>query len=168
MSFKQVSIQMFRFFFQKMMFYKALTAACFILTPILLGSLTGFLFRPDGHWFNKLIKPSFNPPGWLFAPVWTTLYALMGYASYRIWTLRATNEVDSAMMLYGVQLVVNMMFTPAFFGFHKLLLVKYKFFSSYRMRMQIVFQTCHCVFCSVGRNYDAKKLSDCFLFFRPI
>ncbi|XP_063711443.1 tryptophan-rich protein TspO-like [Symsagittifera roscoffensis] len=105
-----------------MMFYKALTAACFILTPILLGSLTGFLFRPDGHWFNKLIKPSFNPPGWLFAPVWTTLYALMGYASYRIWTLRATNEVDSAMTLYGVQLVVNMMFTPAFFGFHKLLL----------------------------------------------
>jgi tryptophan-rich sensory protein len=55
----------------------------------------------------------FNPPGWVFGPVWTILYGLIGIAGWRIWRLAPKS---SAMMLWGAQMVLNWLWSPAFFG----------------------------------------------------
>ena len=92
--------------------------------PVIGGMTNGFLFGPKREnkedWYNKLVKPPCNPPGWVFGPVWTTLYGMMGYASYRILSLRETSDVSMALTAYGVQLALNMSWTPVFFGMHRI------------------------------------------------
>ncbi|MFB6232614.1 MAG: TspO/MBR family protein [Salinibacter sp.] len=68
-------------------------------------------------WYPTLTKPSFTPPNWVFAPVWTVMYALMGIAAFLIWrcdTGRA--RVRSALVAFGVQLLLNGGWSFAFFG----------------------------------------------------
>ncbi|XP_063711442.1 protein CrtK-like [Symsagittifera roscoffensis] len=92
--------------------------------PIACGSLNGIFFGPNRHnkddYYNKLLKPPFQPPGWIFGPVWTTLYGMMGYASYRILSLDGKADISTAMTAYGVQFALNMSWTPVFFGWHKM------------------------------------------------
>ena len=57
----------------------------FLLVVVGGGALIGLLTPPDA-WFQQLNKPAFNPPGWLFGPVWTVLYILIALAGWRIWT----------------------------------------------------------------------------------
>ena len=105
-------------------------AAGLTVAPIAGGFLSGFLFssrRPDqtDDWYkDQLVKPSFTPPGWVFGPVWTTLYGLMGYASYRV-VAQGSNGRDVAIPLgaYALQLALNFTWTPVFFVSHKLFLV---------------------------------------------
>lgn len=68
-------------------------------------------------WYPTLTKPSFTPPGWLFAPVWTVLYALMGIAAFLVWR-KSTEDTASqkALVLFGIQLVLNGTWSFAFFG----------------------------------------------------
>lgn len=67
------------------------------------------------------MKPSFNPPGWIFGPVWTTLYALMGVSFYRIWKLGVKKKrVRQATTLFGIQLALNTLWSIIFFGLHSL------------------------------------------------
>ncbi len=72
---------------------------------------------PPGDWYMTIEKPSWNPPGWVFGPVWTFLYFAMATAAWRVWR---KNGWALAMALYGVQLVFNAAWTPVFFGAHQI------------------------------------------------
>lgn len=89
-----------------------LTYAVFIILVVTAGLVSGLGNMP-GDWYASLQKPFFNPPAWLFGPVWTTLYVLIGIAGARIW-MRAPKS--AAMQLWFAQLAVNVLWSPAFFG----------------------------------------------------
>lgn len=68
-------------------------------------------------WYTTLIKPSFNPPNWVFGPVWTLLFIMMAYAVYRIWqTETQTPGRTRALLAFYVQLALNAAWSAAFFG----------------------------------------------------
>lgn len=75
---------------------------------------------PPGEWFASLAKPSWNPPSWLFAPVWTTLYAMIAAAGWLAWRgapgRRAARVIGIA---WSVQMILNAAWTPLFFGLHR-------------------------------------------------
>ncbi|MBV9842426.1 MAG: tryptophan-rich sensory protein [Sphingomonadaceae bacterium] len=73
----------------------------------------------DNAWYAHLIKPGFTPPGWVFALVWTILYVLMGFAITLIVTARGAPGRIAAIALFAVQLVVNLAWSPLFFGAHR-------------------------------------------------
>ncbi len=75
------------------------------------GSLIGTNNIP-GEWYANLNKPAFNPPNWIFGPVWTVLYIMIGIAGWRIWRLRRTG---GAMTAWWVQLGFNFLWSPVFF-----------------------------------------------------
>lgn len=81
-----------------------------------LGSLATFANIPT--WYAGLSKPVFNPPNWVFGPVWTLLYALMGISLYLMWTSISKKSKRSAFTFFGAQLVLNALWSLAFFGLH--------------------------------------------------
>jgi tryptophan-rich sensory protein len=91
---------------------KILSYILFIGFVVGAGLLAGLTNMP-GDWYQSLQKPFFNPPSWLFGPVWTTLYVLIGVAGARIWQ-RAPKS--AAMQLWFAQMAFNLMWSPAFFG----------------------------------------------------
>jgi benzodiazapine receptor len=88
----------------------------FLLLAFIAAAI-GSLAMPD-TWYASLAKPPFNPPNWIFAPVWTVLYLLMAGAAWRVY-LRT--GVSSALVLWGAQLVANAAWSPLFFGMHSIL-----------------------------------------------
>jgi len=73
-------------------------------------------------WYVTLNKPFFIPPNWLFAPVWLTLYTLMGISLFLIWRQGYHHpQVKIALAIFGVQLILNTFWSIAFFGFRSLL-----------------------------------------------
>ena len=71
-------------------------------------------------WYVGLIKPSFNPPDAVFGPVWTTLYVLMALAAWRVWRAGPANgRRRRALVLYGVQLLLNLAWSVIFFGLRR-------------------------------------------------
>ena len=75
----------------------------------------GGLFGP-GEWYARLRKPSWNPPNWIFGPVWTTLYIMMAVAAWRIWRFGGNGSRRKALGFFFVQLCLNVIWTPLFFG----------------------------------------------------
>ncbi len=73
-----------------------------------------------GTWYTTLQKPSFNPPGWLFAPVWTTLYVLMAIAAWRIWRRPGSQARRMALALFAAQLGFNLLWSVVFFGLREI------------------------------------------------
>lgn len=69
-------------------------------------------------WYAALEKPLLNPPSWIFGPVWTTLYVLMGISLYLVWTAKSKNSKQNAYLLFGTQLILNSLWSIVFFGFH--------------------------------------------------
>lgn len=71
-------------------------------------------------WYAALEKPFFSPPNWVFGPVWTLLYTLMGIAVAIIWESKRGNKRDHALAWFGTQLALNAVWTPIFFGAQRL------------------------------------------------
>ena len=67
-------------------------------------------------WYAGLNKPPWNPPNWIFGPVWTVLYALMDVAAWMVWRRAGTQGSSTALILFGVQLMLNVLWSVFFFG----------------------------------------------------
>jgi translocator protein len=79
-----------------------------------------FTMPAVGGWYAGLVKPALNPPGWIFAPVWTTLFALMGVAAFLIFQKRIKNKaVKTALQIFVLQLALNVLWSILFFGLQK-------------------------------------------------
>lgn len=70
-------------------------------------------------WYAALDKPWFNPPNWVFGPVWSTLYLLMGIALWLVWTAKSDASKQRAYIVFGTQLVLNALWSLVFFGLHQ-------------------------------------------------
>ncbi len=83
-----------------------------------IGSI--FTFSSIPAWYSTLAKPGFTPPNWVFAPVWIILYALMGIAVYIVYESKVKNKSlkNMALSLFGIQLVLNAVWSIVFFGMH--------------------------------------------------
>jgi benzodiazapine receptor len=97
----------------------------FTLASLIVGTSATFFTEPNiATWYATLAKPDFNPPNWIFAPVWTALYILMGIAAARVWDER-TKEGHAGLSVelafWGAQLVVNFFWSAIFFSMHLLL-----------------------------------------------
>lgn len=79
------------------------------------AAFTGSYFMP-GEWYASLNKPSWNPPGWVFGPVWSALYTLMAVAAWLVWKRGGFAVQSRTLMPFLVQLVLNAAWTPLFFG----------------------------------------------------
>jgi benzodiazapine receptor len=75
----------------------------------------GSQFTP-GAWYDQLVKPGFTPPDWIFGPVWTILYLMIGMAAWLVWRERGFVGATSALSLFVVQLVLNGLWSFIFFG----------------------------------------------------
>ncbi len=90
-----------------------------LLIPQLAGGLGSF-FTIDSvkGWYLTLEKPMLNPPSWIFGPVWTMLFLLMGYALYLVWTDDSGKSKRLAYWAFGIQMVLNTLWSIIFFGLH--------------------------------------------------
>jgi len=79
---------------------------------------TAVFVSTDG-WFAALIKPSWNPPSWLFGPVWSLLYVMMATAAWLVWREGGWKAQRQALGFFLVQWLFNALWTPLFFGLHQ-------------------------------------------------
>ncbi len=86
----------------------------FLILVVGVGLLIGVTTLP-GAWYAALAKPSFNPPNWIFAPVWTVLYIMIAIAGWRTWT---RHRHGGSMQVWIVQLALNFLWSPTFFAAH--------------------------------------------------
>ncbi len=94
------------------------------------GVIGGFFTSPSiPAWYASLAKPYFNPPNWVFGPVWTILYILMGVAFFLVWRKSGRREgkdgrkskyFNTAAALFGIQLALNALWSIVFFGMHSI------------------------------------------------
>ncbi len=101
---------------------KWITLIVCLALPMVVGLTSGFLTSSEsgGPWFKALQKPSFNPPSWVFGPVWTTLYLLMGVSLFLVYRSPHTSLRQTALIIFGVQLVLNFFWSLIFFRYHQL------------------------------------------------
>jgi benzodiazapine receptor len=85
-------------------------------SSVALVAAFGAQFEP-GAWYSQLQKPDWNPPNWVFGPVWTLLYIGIAAAGWLVW--RETGRVQPALQLWGLQLIANGMWSWLFFGLHQ-------------------------------------------------
>jgi translocator protein len=86
--------------------------AIFIMAVVAIGIFIGFTNLP-GQWYQNLVKPVFNPPNWIFGPVWTILYVMIGFVGARTWLWQRSQP---AMRLWFAQMALNFAWSPLFFG----------------------------------------------------
>lgn len=105
-----------------------------LVAPFLAAAIGGLATsRSISTWYNDLRKPAWNPPSWVFAPVWNGLYLMMGFASWLVWRQRQKaggwfgiggkkerTEIDNALRLYGIHLIFNALWSVIFFGFRRI------------------------------------------------
>jgi tryptophan-rich sensory protein len=99
--------------------------AIVVVICLVVGYVSGMVTRTSiTTWYPTLVKPSFNPPNWIFAPVWTSLYVMMGVAAGFIWNQITTQKVavTKALQIFAIQLVLNALWSYLFFGLHNLML----------------------------------------------
>jgi translocator protein len=91
-------------------------AACIVIC--FLPALVGGLF-PPGEWYAGLTKPALTPPGWVFGPVWTLLYLMMGVSSYLVLGRTSVPGSRAALAIFGLQLLLNGLWSYLFFGLER-------------------------------------------------
>ncbi len=92
--------------------------ACLSL-PLIVGGLSGIATAEGvSGWYQTVQKPSFNPPSWVFGPVWTLLYLLMGAALFFIWNAPKSEWRNLALLFFFAQLTLNFFWSFLFFKFH--------------------------------------------------
>ncbi len=92
-----------------------------VVSCLAIGFLSGQVTRDAiTTWYPTIIKPSFNPPNWLFSPVWSMLYAMMGVSSGLVWAKIDTKQevVKKALLFFAIQLALNALWSYLFFGLH--------------------------------------------------
>ena len=88
-----------------------------IIIPVAVGAISGF-FTATGveSWYQTINKPSWNPPGWIFGPVWTTLYVMRGIALFLVWKSDSSDVLKkTAIALFAIQLILNFFWSFIFF-----------------------------------------------------
>lgn len=89
-----------------------------IILPLSVGAIAGMVTAQSiPEWYAGLNRPSFNPPNWIFAPVWTTLYVLMGISLFLIWRQDVSKERNIAILVFLLQLLLNFAWSFLFFYF---------------------------------------------------
>ncbi len=89
-----------------------------ISIPLIAGFIGSYFTMPAiSNWYADLIKPTLNPPNWIFAPVWTTLYILMGISFFLIWQ-KGKNYLP--LSVFGIQVLLNTTWSILFFGVQRL------------------------------------------------
>ncbi len=92
-----------------------------LFLPLGVGFIAGmFTAKAIPSWYATLNRPSFNPPNWLFGPVWTTLYILLGISLFLIWKQNESKERNIAIVVFLVQLVLNFCWSFIFFYFQQI------------------------------------------------
>lgn len=87
------------------------------MLPCFAAASMGAFFGP-GEWYASLQKPSWNPPGWIFGPVWTVLYTMIAVAAWLVWKRGGWPKQRKPLLIFLAQLVLNALWTPLFFGWH--------------------------------------------------
>jgi translocator protein len=97
----------FKLIISLLLCYGVAAAGSIVTTPAISG------------WYESLQKPYFNPPNWVFGPVWTVLYALMGIALYLVWKKAGKQKKEiKAIQIFAMQLALNFLWSFMFFGLH--------------------------------------------------
>jgi translocator protein len=92
-----------------------------IALPLAFGAIAGmFTAKAIPDWYETLNQPSFNPPNWIFGPVWTVLYILMGISLYLVWQTAPGQERTMAMAAFFIQLLLNFAWSFLFFYFKRI------------------------------------------------
>jgi len=92
-----------------------------ILIPLALGAIAGrFTAQAVPEWFASLNRPSFSPPNWIFGPVWTVLYILLGISLFLIWKQIPSKERNNALWIFSVQMFLNFIWSFVFFYFNQI------------------------------------------------
>jgi benzodiazapine receptor len=108
---------------------KILRIATVIMTCLAVGYISSLVTRENiPTWYADLNKPFFNPPNWVFAPVWTLLYIMMGLAAGLVWNKIDTNEknVKKAFLFFLIQLALNALWSYLFFGLRNPMLASFE------------------------------------------
>lgn len=91
----------------------------FLVFTVGLGTASGYItIGQITGWYATLAKPSFNPPNWIFGPVWTVLYVFMGIAAWRVW--RVAGLFSRPLLLFFAQFALNLAWSQLFFGRHQI------------------------------------------------
>jgi len=93
----------------------------FITGCLLVSGIGGIITATSvGSWYLSIEKPPFNPPNWVFAPVWTTIYVFMAVAGWRVWRKGHDARRHRALIAFGVQLGLNLTWSLLFFGLQRI------------------------------------------------
>lgn len=93
-----------------------LTLISFIILANLIGALGALWTSPNTEWYQTLAKPSFNPPNWIFGPVWTILFSLLGIAFYLVLNAPPSKDKKRGLIVWSIQYILNIFWSYLFFG----------------------------------------------------
>ena len=93
----------------------------FVLACLGAGGLGAVATTPEiDDWYRTVVRPEWSPPNWVFGPVWTTLYVLMGISAWLVWKPAGFRDASSPLLWFAVQLVLNVAWSWIFFGMHQI------------------------------------------------
>lgn len=98
---------------------QALGLLGWLAASFLTGGIGAIASASAGTFYGQLIRPSWAPPAWLFGPVWSVLYVLMGVAAWLVWREHGFRGAATALKLFGAQLLANALWTWLFFVWHQ-------------------------------------------------